>query len=295
MISRYLSFINYIRCELNLSAHTVLAYSGDLKQWEKFCRSQFGEQYDPAEATTNDLRIWIANLARNGVTQRTIRRKIQTLRSFFDYLMKRHGYLSNPAAELQPARLPKPLPRTIPPADTARVIDTPADPADPSAVRDRLIVDMLYSTGMRASELATLLDNNVNSISGELKVLGKRNKERVIPFGDELREMIDLYRTLRPTGDNKSFFRLDDGRPLAYRHVNAIVKKEFAGSTSLPTPHCLRHSCATDLLNNGADLTAVKELLGHASLATTQIYTHLSYSELKHNYELAHPRAQKKR
>lgn len=155
---------------------------------------------------------------------------------------------------------------------------------------------MLYSTGMRASELTGLLDADVDTRRGELKVLGKRNKERIIPFGDELTQMITLYRTLRPASTARQFFLQPDGTQLDYRRLLGIVRGELAGRVraSRPTPHALRHSFATDMLNGGADITAVQRLLGHASLATTQIYTHLSYSELQHNYKLAHPRAQKK-
>lgn len=295
MTEKYQSFLNYIRCELNLSARTVLSYTYDLRQWEAFATATFGTDFDTTAPTSNDLRMWVARLASDGVSQRSIRRKIQTLRAFFAYMMKRRGALTNPAAELQPGRMSKPLPRVVPPSQTARVLDTDlADPTDFEQVRDHLIVDMLYSTGMRASELAGLRDCDVNTAAAELKVVGKRNKERIIPYSQSLADMISRYRSLRPDTPTGAFFVLADGSPIAYRHVNATVKREFAGTDSHPTPHALRHSCATDMLNAGASLAAVRELLGHASLATTQIYTHLSTSELKHNYKLAHPRAQKK-
>ena len=245
--------------------------------------------------TIDDLRLWVAELASSGVSQRSIRRKIQTLRAFYHYLMLRRGCRANPAAELMPARIAKTLPRVVSPLDMAKALDSDYDVADFEQVRNRLIAEMFYSTGMRASELVALLDVDVNVAAKELKVCGKRNKERIIPFGDGLAEMIEMYRDLRPQGAASHFFILLDGRPMAYRHINKVVKREFATvGVARPTPHMLRHSFATDMLNGGADLTAVQKLLGHASLATTQIYTHLSYSELKHNYELAHPRAQKK-
>ncbi len=295
MNTLYDSFLQYIRCELNLSAHTVSSYSYDLGQWQTFAAETFGENPDPALVAVDDIRLWVAYLASNGLSQSSIRRKIQTLRAFYHYLMTRHGYSNNPASEIIPARLPKRLPRVVRPIDTARVLNADYDQADFVDVRNRLIANMLYSTGMRASELAGLLDVNVDTAIGELKVLGKRNKERIIPFGDELSKEIKCYRYLRPRSATAQFFVLDDGRPMEYRHVNAVVKQEFANAgVAQPTPHMLRHSFATDMLNGGAELTAVQQLLGHASLSTTQIYTHLSYSELKHNYELAHPRAQKK-
>lgn len=289
----YKAFLTYIRCELNLSARTILSYGYDLRQWAAFAAETLGPDYDVRDATVNDLRLWVASLAAAGISRRSIRRKVQTLRAFFDFLMKRRGCESNPAAEIQTGRMPRSLPRVVSPTDTAYAIDMPVDESDFTAVRDRLIIDMLYSTGMRASELLGLRDSDVNLAAGELKVLGKRNKERIIPFGEELKNLIIKYRSMRPAATDGAMFVLCDGHAMQYRHLNAVVKQAFAASPSRVTPHVLRHSFATDMLNGGADLTAVKDLLGHASLATTQIYTHLSYSELKHNYQLAHPRAQK--
>ncbi len=292
----YDKFLNYIRCELNLSVHTVLSYTSDLRQWEEFSDSAFGAGFDPAATVANDLRMWVAHLSSCGVGTRTIRRKVQTMRAFFRYMMKRHGLKDNPALELVPARLPKTLPAVVRPEDMQRLLDAPCDRQNFIELRNRLIVTMLYSTGMRASELTGLRDADVDVRQGELKVLGKRNKERMIPFGKELADMITLYRTIRPATPAAELFVLEDGRPLAYRNLLGIVKENLAGRVTVArrTPHVLRHSFATDMLNGGAEITAVQQLLGHASLATTQIYTHLSYRELQHNYQQAHPRAQKK-
>ena len=292
----YDKFLNYIRCELNLSVHTVLSYTSDLRQWEEFSDSAFGAGFDPAATVANDLRMWVAHLSSCGVGTRTIRRKVQTMRAFFRYMMKRHGLKDNPALELVPARLPKTLPAVVRPEDMQRLLDAPCDRQNFIELRNRLIVTMLYSTGMRASELTGLRDADVDVRQGELKVLGKRNKERMIPFGKELADMITLYRTIRPATPAAELFVLEDGRPLAYRNLRGIVKENLAGRVTVArrTPHVLRHSFATDMLNGGAEITAVQQLLGHASLATTQIYTHLSYRELQHNYQQAHPRAQKK-
>ena len=292
----YDKFLNYIRCELNLSVHTVLSYTSDLRQWEEFSDSAFGAGFDPAATVANDLRMWVAHLSSCGVGTRTIRRKVQTMRAFFRYMMKRHGLKDNPALELVPARLPKTLPAVVRPEDMQRLLDAPCDRQNFIELRNRLIVTMLYSTGMRASELTGLRDADVDVRQGELKVLGKRNKERMIPFGKELADMITLYRTIRPATPAAELFVLEDGRPLAYRNLLGIVKENLAGRVTVArrTPHVLRHSFATDRLNGGAEITAVQQLLGHASLATTQIYTHLSYRELQHNYQQAHPRAQKK-
>ncbi len=291
----YETFLEYIQCELNFSVHTVSSYTYDLNQWQIFANENFGELFDVGEVTVDHIRIWIANLASNGLSQRTIRRKVQTLRSFFHYLMLRHGYKTNPAAEILPARLQKALPKVIRPDDTDALLNSPCDEHNFIETRNMLIIDMLYSTGIRASELTNLLDCNVNVATGELKVMGKRRKERIIPFGDKLKNAILAYRSVRPVTETREFFVLDNGKPMQYRHLSSVVKHQFAESTGVSaTPHVLRHSFATDMLNGGAELSAVQQLLGHSSLSTTQIYTHLSYSELKHNYQLAHPRAQKK-
>lgn len=300
------SFLTYIRCEQNLSVHTVSLYASDIRQWYDFAASvslagcgRGHEEPDPAAITVNDLRLWVSFMASEGISARSIRRKIQSLRAFYRYLMLRHGLESNPAAELVPARSPKRLPTFIRPEQTEEMLDSDFDRSDFIEVRNRLIVVMFYSTGMRCSELMGLLDVDVNVGHGELKVLGKRNKERLIPFGEEMKGLITLYRQLRsqcvPSSHTPEFFVRPNGLPMYRSLVYKVVHDTLSGRVSAArcSPHVLRHSFATDMLNNGADLTAVQQLLGHQSLATTQIYTHLSYRELLNNYKLAHPRAQK--
>lgn len=300
------TFLKYLRCELNLSDHTVSSYSCDLHQWYDFaasvglydCTPEHPEP-DPAKVTLNDLRLWVSHMSSGGLSPRSARRKIQSLRAFYKYLMRRHGLEVNPAAELMPARLPHTLPTFIRPEETAAILDEDFDHDDFIAVRDRLIINMLYSTGMRCSELLGLKDANINLGRGELKVLGKRNKERIIPFGDEMNGLIRLYRNLRNRQAatlSPEFFVRPDGKPLYRYLVYKIVHNSLTGKASVSkcSPHVLRHSFATDMLNNGADITAVQQLLGHQSLSTTQIYTHLSYRDLLTNYKLAHPRAKTK-
>ncbi len=300
------AFLEYLRCELNLSDHTVLSYGTDLRQWYDFaasaalagCRST-SDKPKPALVTVNDLRLWISFMSSEGISARSIRRKLQSLRAFYKFLMRHHGLLSNPAAELTAARMPKRLPTFIRPEQTEKILNDDFDQNDFIQTRNHLIVDMFYSTGIRCSELMELLDADVNLSRGELKVLGKRNKERIIPFGEEMRKLIIDYRRLRADaiGSDKTifFFVREDGRQLYRRKIYSIVHDTLDGrvSASKCSPHVLRHSFATDMLNNGADITAVQQLLGHQSLSTTQIYTHLSYRELLNNYKLAHPRAQK--
>ena len=293
------SFLTYIRCELNLSAHTVLSYQKDLEQWQEFATEGKLETFSPTDATTSDIRLWISYLASNGLSTTSILRKAQALRAFFRYLMKQHGLKHNPAAEITLARTEKTLPTYIRQEELSQLFNSEYDSDNFIETRDRLILLTFYSTGMRCSELLNLLDANIDTIKGELKVLGKRNKERIIPFGNELSEMIEQYRQLRNNEighASPQFFIREDGRPLYRKLIYNIVHNNLEGQvhSNKQSPHVLRHSFASDMLNNGANINAVQQLLGHESLATTQIYTHITYRELKHNYELAHPRALKK-
>lgn len=308
-------FLSYLRLELNYSPLTVDAYRRDLTQWAEFATGKAEEVttspldlLSPFDVTTNDLRQWIGSLARGGCAPRTIRRKASALRAFFRYLMRNHGLKANPASALTLSRPSKELPVYIRPNETEELLsaDNPAATDDFNELRDRLIVEMFYSTGMRCQELVDLLDINVDTRRGELKVHGKRNKERIIPFGARLGESIEAYRQLRDSasttavGINDSeahFFVRKNGEPiyrkLAYNVVHTALSLGGVHATRL-SPHVLRHSFATDMLNNGAPLSSVQQLLGHASLASTQVYTHITYREIKQNYQLAHPRALKK-
>lgn len=288
-----------MRCELNYSAHTVLSYKTDLEQWCNFATGGNPSALQPLDMTTGDLRQWIMQLASEGDGSRTLRRKATALRSFYKYLMRRGLTDRNPAADIVLAKPDKPLPAFIRPHETRALFDEPFDSENFIATRDRLILLMLYTTGMRRAELLSLADVNVDTNRCELKVLGKRNKERIIPFGNELKEIIDIYRQLRQaetTETPETFFVRPGGFPLYPMLVERVVKNSLIGKTHAPrlSPHVMRHSCATDLLNNGADITAVQQLLGHSSLRTTQVYTHLTYRELQQNYQHAHPRALKK-
>ncbi len=290
-------FLKYLECEAGMSAHTLRAYGSDLRMWCDFAAR--GEQPDLASVTLDDLRAWVMHMAADGASARTLRRRIQSLRALYAWAMRRKGLRVNPAAELTLARLPQALPSFIRPDETAAVLDTDVDSSDFEAVRNHTIVLLLYATGMRASELIGMRDADVDTVRRELKVLGKRNKERIIPFATEVRQHIESYRALRDRllGYTPEFFAVrPSGAPLYYGLLNRIVHAALDGSVHAArrSPHVLRHSFATDMLNNGADINAVQKLLGHASLATTQVYTHLSYRDLQNNYEFAHPRAQRK-
>ena len=299
-------FILYIRCELHLAEHTVFAYMADLKQWEEFMHRRVGkgvelgpEEIDPAKVTLVHLRLWVAELSGNGLSVTSVRRKVQALRAYFKYLNRREGLRSNPAAELMPARAPKPLPLNIKESEINNVIDTMGDDGSFEAARNNLVIEMFYSTGMRCAELMGLKDADVNTAAGELKVLGKRNKERIIPFGNELKTRIETYRRKRQERlgfTPEFFFTRPDGKGLYQMLVYRIVRCELDGKVSAArrSPHTLRHTFATDMLSHGADLNAVQKLLGHSSLATTQIYTHVSLGEIMRSYASAHPRGDDK-
>ena len=295
MSGLYDDFLNHLRFELNMSAHTVRAYGNDLHQWHRFESETFNDDFDPLRADTTDLRLWVASLASDGVGARSIRRKVQSLRAFFKYLQRRGLTDHNPATDLVTARMPKNLPSVVRPDEMKNILDADIDTTNFVEVRNHLIINILYSTGMRASELIGLKISDINLRSGELKVLGKRNKERIIPFGRELTELLTQYLAIRPADDSQALIVRENGIPFVYNDLLKVVHQQLAGRTTAAkqSPHVLRHSFATDMLNSEADITAVQQLLGHASLATTQLYTHLSYKELLSNYEHAHPRAQK--
>lgn len=294
------SFLKYITTEIQLSASTVDAYRTDLRQWEHFASDGGRHQLLPETTTLSDLRLWVASVARAGASPRTIRRKIQSLRAFFQFMMKFHDIKHNPAMELQAPKIPKELPVYVRAEEMNRLIDAEFDSTDFEATRNKLIITMFYSTGLRCSELMNLTDTNVDTVKGQLKVHGKRNKDRIIPFGTELSELIALYRQLRDSQIESlacdNFFVRLNGEPLYRKLIYNIVHTELDGSVhaSRKSPHVLRHSFATDMLNGGAQLTSVQQLLGHKSLTATQIYTHISYRDLKQIYQQAHPRALKK-
>ena len=294
IIDKYLQYINL---ELNLSQHTRLAYAKDLQQWQEFL-TQGRSELDVASVTNSDIRAWLLHLNHEGDGPRTLRRKVQAVRSFYKWLMRSGIVADNPAASVELARLPKRLPQLVREDNINELLDSEVDQSDFLEVRNRLIVMMFYTTGMRRAELIELRDVNVDTKNGELKVHGKRNKDRIIPFGTELALWLNNHRSLRDkmVGEGEYFFVRENGQPLYPMLVYRVVRQALqqAGVTSKRSPHVLRHSFATAMLNDGAQLNSVKELLGHESLATTQIYTHVTFSELKNNYKLAHPRALKK-
>ncbi|MCM1519418.1 MAG: tyrosine-type recombinase/integrase [Lachnoclostridium sp.] len=302
------SFIEYLRLELNYSDCTVSAYRSDLRAWAQQLTAGKPETLNAADVAVTDLRLWLAEMSREGLAASTIRRKVQSVRAFYRYLMCHHGATSNPASALTLPKLPRRLPLYIRPEETSAMLDEADREADTDFIsaRNALILELLYATGMRCSELTGLKDINVNTSSRELKVHGKRNKDRIIPIGPSLASMIDGYRTMREASPATAqglhspaapLLVSAKGAPLNRRTVYSVVNDAMSAAgihAARLSPHVMRHSCATDMLNAGADLNSVKQLLGHASLASTQVYTHISNRELQLNYQHAHPRALKK-
>lgn len=290
-------FLQYLRLERNLSSRTVETYRRDLVQWEDYMTAG-GQDLDPVSVKARDIRSWLIERSASGDAPATLRRRVQALRAFYRYMLRKNLVTTNPAAQVELAKLPKPLPTMVREKTVDELLDAEIDMDDFNQVRDRLIVMLLYETGMRLSELIGLQDAAVSTDKRELKVHGKRDKDRVIPFGDELATWIGRYRDLRAVvrPDCGNLMVTAKGKPLYPSLVYHVVHDGLAaaGGTGKLSPHVMRHTFASVLLNNGAQLNSVKELLGHESLAATQVYTHVTLSELQHNYELAHPRALKK-
>jgi len=292
-------FLQYLRHERNLSPRTVDLYRRDLQQWATFITADDARPLDHTSVTASDIRSWLVERSATGDCAGTLRHKVQALRALYRYLLVRGEVQDNPAAQVELARLPRPLPVMVRERTIDAVLDQDIDPTDHTAVRNHLILALLYETGIRLSELIGLQDSAVDTARCELKVRGKRDKDRIVPFGTELATWIGRYRTLRaalPQLQCDNLLVTDKGRPLYPSLVYHVVHGTLvdAGASGKLSPHVLRHTFATAMLNHGAQINNVKELLGHESLAATQVYTHVTLSELQHNYELAHPRALKK-
>ena len=291
------SFLNYIRHERNFSDKTSAAYADDLKRYEDFVTSTRGA-FDPLQPEINLVREWMAQMAKQHQAVSSIKRRVSCLRSFYRYLRRQGLIAVNPLTLLTMPKSPKPLPVWVSEEQMDYLIDDIDYGQDFEGVRDHLLIDLLYSTGMRRSEAAGLKDADVDLDMHQLKVLGKGNKERVIPIGPELEMLIAQYRDRRDAeaGYHTEYLLTDiDGNPLTPTKVTSLAHKYLSELPHLARrgAHVLRHSFATNMLAEGADLMAVKELLGHASLQSTEVYTHLSPKDIIENYKQAHPRANK--
>lgn len=293
-------FIKYIRYEKGYSSHTVLSYNNDISQFEEYLQQYIGE-VDHALVDSDIIRGYVVWLMENKITPRSVGRKLSALRTFYKYLVKIKAISMSPAAMVAKPKEAKPLPSFVKPSEMAQLLGEFENGEDDSfiSVRNRLMLDMLYQTGMRRAELIQLKNVDVDLLARTIKVTGKRNKQRVIPYGAELHTQIGKYIQVRNRevgSESSAFFVKEDGEPLYPMLVYRIVKDGLAKISTLSklSPHVLRHTFASAMLNNGAEMDSVKELLGHASLTSTQVYTHITFEELKHSYNHAHPRALKK-
>ncbi|WP_111684318.1 tyrosine-type recombinase/integrase [Winogradskyella tangerina] len=289
------AFSDYLSLEKNYSKHTVLAYQRDLEMFQEFLNETYdSESLD--KVNYPEIRQWIVELVNSGVSNRTINRKISSLNSYYKFLQKVGDLESNPLKRHKALKVGKKVQLPFSEQELKQVLETAIEINDFESARDQLIIELFYATGIRRIELVNLKLSDIDFSNNQIKVLGKRNKERYIPLIETLTGTINSYLNFRnelPIINDKEFLLLTKKglkiyEMLVYRIINKYFSK--ASSKAKCSPHVLRHSFATHLLNEGADLNAVKELLGHTSLAATQVYTHNSIAELKKVYAKSHPR-----
>lgn len=288
-------FIDYLKFEKRYSPHTIISYQTDLILFFDYVVLQYGET-SLNHLSHSYIRSWLASLKDEGLAAKSINRKISSLRSFFKYQLKTGVLKQTPMTKIIAPKNEKRLPNFVAGKDIKTLFEHVAFPDTWQGKTDRLLLLLFYNTGMRLSEAINLKDSQVNAAGHTLKIFGKGNKERVVPISDELLKEIRNYQQQRNDTINKRtevVLITENGKKLASRSVYTSVKKYLSLVTTIEkrSPHVLRHSFATHLTNNGADLNAVKELLGHSSLAATQVYTHNTIENLKNIYKKAHPKA----
>ncbi len=293
------AFIKYLSLEKKYSQHTTLAYSKDLEAFRQFCSSEF-ETEEIENIDYIYIRNWIVHLSNSGISNRSINRKISSLKSFYKFLQKTETIKISPLVKHKPLKMEKRIQVPFSEKETEQVINLLEErEVNFESVRDRLIVELLYTTGIRRSELINIRLSDVDMNTGMIKILGKRNKERMLPLLPFVKNRIYEYLSYRNEITQNSDYLLltKKGKKIYPSLVYSLINSYFSAVSSKvkKSPHIIRHSFATHLLNQGADLNSVKELLGHSSLASTQVYTHSSLSKLKEVYNRAHPRSKKEK
>ncbi|MCW5908697.1 MAG: tyrosine-type recombinase/integrase [Chitinophagales bacterium] len=287
------SFLNYIRYEKRYSQHTYESYKNDLLQFAAF----IGAEEDIAQVKHSQIRNWIVAMMGDKISPRSINRKISTLKSFYKYLLRKGVIQANPLQKVQAPKTSKRLPVFVEQPGIEKLLHSIEFSEGYEGMLEKLIIELLYGTGMRRSELINLKESDVDSYNAQLKVLGKGNKERLIPVHPQLLSSIKQYlsekKNVAPNQQEHYLLVNAKGKKLPPAFVYAVVKRYLNLVTTInkKSPHVLRHTFATHLMNNGADINAVKELLGHSSLAATQVYTHNTIDKLKEVYRKAHPKA----
>jgi integrase/recombinase XerC len=292
------SFIDYLKFEKRYSAHTVRAYKDDLEQFFSYSETAFGESTISA-ITTSMVRSWLASLKEQKIKPKSINRKISSLKSFFKFLLRSGVLEKSPMAGIISPKSGKRLPVYVEEKDILLLLEHVEFPDTWKGKTDRLLIRMFYNTGVRLTELVTLKNRQLNTNAATIRVLGKGNKERIIPISAALVDEIMQYQKDRPVchgqdcqEKNDTLFVNEKGRPLYVKYAYLAVRNWLSHVTTIDkkSPHVLRHSFATHLMNHGADLNSVKELLGHSSLAATQLYTHNSIEKLREVHKKNHPR-----
>lgn len=294
------AFLNYLELEKNYSAHTVLAYGTDWEGFAGFLSAEYelnlDSESDAAAVTHKYIRNWMADLMAQGISKRTVARKAASVSAFFRWMQKTGRIKSNPAARVSAPKFDKKLPVYVKEDSMELLFGEVQFGTGMEGARDRCILEVLYSCGIRRAELCELQFRNIDFRNSTIKVLGKGNKERIVPMGGPAREAMKAY--MQACEDEgldyrTTFFILKSGNKIYPRLVHTIVDRYLSQVSSLSkkSPHVLRHTFATHLLNKGADLNAIKEMLGHKSLAATQVYVHNSIAKLKDVYQKAHPKA----
>ena len=291
-------FLDFLRYEKRFSSHTVISYQTDLTQFVAYLQAEY-ELADPAQATHPLIRGWVVSLMGQDLDARTVNRKVACLRSFYKFLLRGHRIEANPMLRIKAPKMAKKLPEFVPEESLNRLLNSFEFEDNFAGIRDQLVLETLYGTGIRLSELLGITEDDVDGSARTVRVTGKGNKQRIVPLNPSLLLVLDKYRASRlaefgPATSASPLLRTDKGEPLYEKLVYRTVKKylsQVSTSAAHQHPHALRHAFATHLLGKGADLNAIKELLGHASLAATQVYTHLSVDRLKSVFEQAHPRA----
>ena len=291
------SFLNYLRLERNYSDKTVVSYSVDLRQFEDFFKNRIEENLDFIAVDADVVRSWVLYLMdEKNLAATSINRKLSTLRAFYRFLLRKKKVVINPMLRVVSPKSQKALPVFLKDDEMERLLDECSFGDGFEVFRDRLILEVFYLTGIRLSELVGMNDSDVDFSTMQIKVMGKRRKQRIIPISLELENDLREYLKLRSEvlfEKAEAFFVLQDGKRMKASKVYKIVRRNLSKVVSLKkrSPHVLRHTFATSMLNNEAELDVVKELLGHVSLASTEIYTHTTFEELKKVYKQAHPRA----
>ncbi len=288
-------FLDYLSSELNRSQQTVESYRDDLKHFEKFAKD-LSDSFSWETVDSDMVRDWMESMMDKGNSAATVSRRLSALKTFYRFALARHYVESDPVYSIKGPKKEKPLPQFVKESEMDELLDSQAWGDDYNNVRARTIIILFYETGMRLSELVNLDDKDVNFVTSEIKITGKGNKQRIVPFGDELKNTLLEFRRLRDASvevKTPALVVSDKGTRMSPSKVQDIVRSNLSRVCSLKkkSPHVLRHSFATAMLNHHVGIENLKKLLGHANISTTEIYTHTTFEQLKRVYNEAHPRA----